>query len=83
MIIPKDWLDSNHINILKNKESLKDKFGEALKNRSGRKTTSELYFIIKKQGLKPKFKSFICGGWGGWIRQPQPLIVIYTVKSIN
>lgn len=68
MIIPKDWLDSNHINILKNKESWKDKFGEASKNRPGRKTTFELDFIIKKQGLKPKFKSFICGGWGGWIR---------------
>lgn len=24
--------------------------------------------LLKKQGLKPKFKSFICGGWGGWIR---------------
>ncbi len=29
---------------------------------------SELDFLLKKQGLKPKFKPFAIGGWGGWIR---------------
>ena len=24
--------------------------------------------MIKKQGLKPKFKPIAHGGWGGWIR---------------
>lgn len=24
--------------------------------------------MIKKQGLKSKFKPFALGGWGGWIR---------------
>lgn len=32
------------------------------------KATFELKIMIKKQGLKPKFKSFARGGWGGWIR---------------
>ena len=62
-IIPKDWLDSNQVKLLKNKESRKDKFGRASKNRPGRKTTFELDFIVKKQGLKPKFKPFALGGW--------------------
>lgn len=32
------------------------------------KTTFELKFMIKKQGLKLKFKPIARGGWDGWIR---------------
>ena len=28
----------------------------------------EPHFLIKKQGLKPKFKPSVSTGWGGWIR---------------
>jgi len=50
--------------VLKNKETCARKFEDALKNRLGRKATFELEIIIKKkQGLKPKFNSFVRGGW--------------------
>lgn len=44
------------------------KFGCSQKKHLFEIMTSELDFIIKKQGLKPKFKSIARGGWGGWIR---------------
>ena len=32
------------------------------------KQHSNSILLLKKQGLKPKFKPFALGGWGGWIR---------------
>lgn len=36
--------------------------------------------MIKKQGLKPKFKPIARGGWGGWIRT---LIFPYFKNTYN
>lgn len=63
MIIPTHWLDSNQVKLLKNKESCKRWFGSSLKIAYLEKVTFELDFIIKKQGLKYKFKPFAKCGW--------------------
>lgn len=38
---------------------------------------------LKNQRVALKNATLLQSGWGGWIRQPQSLFAIYTVKSIN
>lgn len=38
---------------------------------------------FKNQRVASKNATLLQSGWGGWIRQPQSLFAIYTVKSIN
>ena len=65
---PKERLDSNQVKLLKSNDTLRNKFGSSVKIGYVVIITFELDILLKKQELKPGFKLFARGGWGGWIR---------------